>query len=130
MAPDRARTRVQTREACADKTSISSYADSYARSEIRERRRAFRKHWPLLAAVTAGLCVLFAVVLKLSLGDLYVPVWLLGPVFAVALMGGLKSQLDGTYNLEAGIEAEGWTTRDLRRALGPRWCVVDGVSFG
>jgi hypothetical protein len=59
-----------------------------------------------------------------------VPVWLLGPVFVVAVMGAVKSQLDGTYHLESSIEAEGWTSSDLRKTLGSRWYVIDGLSFG
>lgn len=32
--------------------------------------------------------------------------------------------------MESSIDAEDWTSNDLRRALGPRWYVVDGLSFG
>ena len=45
-------------------------------------------------------------------------------------MGAIKSQVDGTYHLQNSIEAERWTSTDLRKALGPRWYVVEGVSFG
>jgi hypothetical protein len=109
---------------------MSSYVGGFARPLTKERRRAFRKHWPLLVAITAGLCLLSATGLRWALGDIAIPAWMLGPVFVVAVMGALKTQLDGTYLLESSIDAEGWTSTDLRKALGPRWHVVDGVSFG
>lgn len=109
---------------------MSSYVGGFARPLIKERRRAFRKHWPLFGAITVGLCFFSAAALRWSLGGVTVPAWVLGPVFVVAVMGALKTQLDGTYHLESSIEAEGWTSTDLRKALGPRWYVINGVSFG
>lgn len=114
----------------ADKPCMSSYVGGFARSLIKERRRAFRRHWPLFGAITAGLCLLSAAGLRWALEEIAVPAWMLGPVFVVAVMGAVKTQLDGTYHLESSVEAEGWTSTDLRKALGPRWYVVDGVSFG
>ena len=121
---------VQRADIRADNPCMSSYVGGFARPLIKERRRAFRKYWPLFGAITAGLCFLSAAGLRLALGEIAVPAWILGPVFVVAAMGAVKTQLDGTYLLESSIEAEGWTSTDLRKALGPRWYVVDGVSFG
>lgn len=114
----------------ADKRSMSSYVGGFARLQIKQRRKAFRRHWPLIVAITAGLCVLSAAVVSVLLVDVLVPAWFIGPVIVIGVMEALRTQLDGTYHLESSIEAEGWTSTDLRRALGPRRCVVDGVSFG
>jgi hypothetical protein len=71
-----------------------------------------------------------ALVLRWLLGDLQVPMWALAPFGFLIALGAIRSQLEGTYHLESGLEAEAWTSRDLKKALGRGWYVVDGISFG
>jgi hypothetical protein len=114
----------------ADTTSMVSSTGHFARREIRRRRRAFRKHWPLVAAITLGLSAVTGLVLALILGGRVVQAWVLGPVVVIAAFWALRPQLDGTYLLQSGIEAESWTSRDLRKGLGKGWHVIDWISFG
>lgn len=78
-----------------------------------------------MAAVALGGVVAIASLLP----DWYVPGW------AAVLFGLLvvpviaREQVDGTYHLVAGRNAERWTSKDLKRVLDRDWHVVDGVSF-
>jgi hypothetical protein len=114
----------------ADTTSMVSSTGHFARREIRRRRRAFRKHWPLVTAITLGLSAVTGLVLALILGGRVVQAWVLGPVVVIAAFWAWRPQLDGTYHLQSGIEAESWTSRDLRKGLGKGWYVIDWISFG
>lgn len=103
---------------------------SYARSEIKQRRKAFRRHWPLLAAIAVGFSVLSGLMIKILVGDAAIPAWLIGPAMVLSVAGIMRTHIDGTYHLQSSVEAEGWTSTDLRKALGPGWYVIDGLSFG
>jgi hypothetical protein len=104
--------------------------DDFARRKIKERRRAFRRNWALVAAIMLPLCLIAALALRLLFGTREVPIWSLGPIMIVTALWAMRSQLEGTYHLETGLEAEGWTSKDLRKGLGRGWYVVDGISFG
>lgn len=109
---------------------MATHADRHLEGLIRERRKAFRKHWPLLAVMMAATAGIVAAVFYFLFRDQTVPAWTLGPVAIVAMFWGLRPQLDGTYQLESGLEAQGWTSTDLRKALGRGWYVIDNISFG
>ncbi|HEX2051316.1 MAG TPA: NERD domain-containing protein [Actinomycetota bacterium] len=105
-------------------------AGRYARTRIRNRRRAFlRRHWWRLAAAALTMLVFVGAVarwaLDLDAATAAAVAWLVvGTAFAV---GGDK--LDGTYLLVSARDAERWTSRELRRALGRDWRVIDWISF-
>jgi hypothetical protein len=109
---------------------MGTYADQHLQGMIEERRRAFRKYLPLFLLVAAGAAVVVAAAFYLLFRDRMVPAWTLGPVALLAMFWALKSQLAGTYHLESGLEAQSWTSTDLKRALGRGWYVIDNISFG
>ncbi len=109
---------------------MSTHSSGFIHARIRERRRAFRKHWPLLLLVVSVSCALAGLLFYGLFRDQQVPAWLIGPIALLASFWTMRCQLEGTYHLESGIEAEGWTSRDLKRALGSGWYVVDDISFG
>ncbi len=109
---------------------MSTHSSGFIHAQIRERRRAFRKHWPLLLVVVSVSCALVGLLFYGLFRDQQVPAWFIGPIALLASFWAIRSQLDGTYHLENGIEAEGWTSQDLKRALGTGWHVVDDISFG
>ena len=102
----------------------------WSQRQIKERRKAFRKHWPFLTGVVLALCLMTAMLPYVFLRDRQIPAWMLGPIVIVASFWAMRPQLDGTYQLQSGIDAEGWTSTDLKKALGTGWYVVDGISFG
>lgn len=114
----------------ADKAVMGGYADRHLEGLIQERRRAFRKYLPLFLLVACGAALVVGVVFYLLFRDQMVPAWTLGPVALLGMFWALKSQLAGTYHLESGLEAQGWTSTDLKRALGRGWYVIDNISFG
>jgi hypothetical protein len=109
---------------------MASYESHFARQEIKKRRKAFRKHWWVVAAVGIPLCVMAALLFEWLVRAQGLPAWALGPIAVVMALWMSRSGLDGTYQLESGIEAEGWTSKDLRKALGRGWHIVDHISFG
>ena len=105
-------------------------AGRYARTRIRERRRAFlRRHWWRLAVAAVAMLALVTGVAWWALDvDAGTAVAVAGLVVGTAFTVG-RDQLDGTYSLVGGRDAERWTSRALRRALGRDWRIVDWISF-
>src|ERR671919_3018286 len=109
---------------------MASYSGHFARREIKKRRREFRKTWPYIAAIAIGVSGATGLLLALVFPNEQVPLWLLGPTSALFGLWAGRSQLDGTYYLQSGIEAEGWTSSKLRKAFRRGWHVVNWISFG
>jgi hypothetical protein len=81
--------------------------DDFARGKIRERRRAFRRNWALVAAIMLPLCLIVALALRLLFATREVPIWSLGPIMIVTALWAMRSQLEGTYHLETGLGGRG-----------------------
>jgi hypothetical protein len=58
-----------------------------------------------------------------------IPIAVAVPAVMVLTMGVAAELFDGTYHLTMAADAEGWTSKDLRKALGAEWKVVDWISF-
>ena len=107
---------------------MATYA-TFQRRKIKERRREIRLPWMilLLVCVAAGAAVGALAQSRSSTDEL--PVWVVFALVMGAIAIAMRPQLEGTYHLQSSIEAEGWTSNDLRRELGAGWHVVTGVDF-
>lgn len=101
----------------------------FERRQIKLRTNRFWKdHWwwalpgVLLACAAGGL--VGAVLPIVSL-----PMWAVLPLMVLSGLIAVRPFVYGTYHLEMGAEAEAWTSRALKKASGPGWHIVDGVSF-
>lgn len=100
----------------------------FARQQIKVRANAFwRDHWRWALPGVVGLCVLAGAVGLLI--PVSFPMWVVYPLLVLAVLSSLRPMFYGTYYLEMGAEAEAWTSKELRKACGPGWHVIDGVSF-
>jgi hypothetical protein len=101
----------------------------YAQQQIKERnRRVLRKHWWRFGVMALAL-VGVASSIWLIVPRFEVPLWAVIPAMFLGATGAAWDQLAGTYHLVSGRDAEKWTSKELRKACGPGWHVVDGVSF-
>lgn len=101
----------------------------FAETQLRRRRRAFRrKHWRFIVLLFLSL-VLAAIALAVIFSDVHVPVWLAVPGGLAFSLVFAQEMFDGTYHLSMGREAEKWTSRQLKKASGPDSTVIDWVPF-
>jgi hypothetical protein len=70
-----------------------------------------------------------AVGAQLAFPHLHVPLGVVILLLAAAIVMALWPQFDGTRRLRDALDAEKWTSRELRKGLGRAWTVVDGISF-
>ena len=108
---------------------MSSVAVHFAKRQVIERRRnLWRKHWWRLALVV-GMVAVVGLGLYWAFPTAQLPVWAAVPSLFVAFFFFGHELFDGTYHLVKGLDAERWTSKDLRKLLGQDWHVVDWVSF-
>ncbi|MPZ90022.1 MAG: hypothetical protein GEU68_00065 [Actinobacteria bacterium] len=120
---------IRKRQRDADTHLMSSVAGHFAKRQLIERRRDFlRKHWWRLAIIV-GMLTVVGVGLHWVFPTAQIPVWAAVPSLFLALLFFGRELFDGTYHLVNALEAEGWTSKDLRRWLGRDWHVVDWISF-
>jgi hypothetical protein len=108
---------------------MTSSAGAFPRKLVKQRRRDFlRLAWWRLGAIVVG-ALLISLVARAWIGEVEVSVWLIAPAVVVIVLGVMLPQLDGTYHLESGSEAEIWTAKGLKRSLGRKAHVVNGVQL-
>ncbi len=87
-----------------------------------------RKHWWRIGLMGVVICGL-ALAARLTVPNVDVPLWFVIPMTCFAVLGTMWDQIAGTYHLVSGRDAEKWTSKELRKVMGPGWHVVDGISF-
>jgi Nuclease-related domain len=119
----------RNQERDADRHLMSSTAGHFAKQQLIARRRDFlRKHWWRIAILVAMLLVVGAG-LYWVFPTAQIPIWAALPSLFLGFLFFGRELFDGTYHLVNAIEAEGLTSKDLRRWLGKDWHVVDWISF-
>jgi hypothetical protein len=78
-----------------------------------------------MAPVAAG----GAVLLHRFYVEVTIPLWMLSPFGILVALLAMRSQLDGTYQLESGDEAQSWTEADLKRLIPHGWYVIPNIPF-
>jgi hypothetical protein len=108
---------------------MATYA-TFQRRKIKQRRRDLRLPWMVLLVVCVGSAAGVGALIQRFASTDELPLWM---AFALTMGGityALRPYLQGTQYLESSIEAEGWTTSDLRKVLPNAWHVIVGIDFG
>ena len=108
---------------------MASRAGNYPQVLIKQRRKAFlrKQRWRVavivlsIAGLVGGIAWLFP--------EWSAPGWAAVLAVFVAVGAVAHPQVDGTYHLVLGRDAERWTSNDLRKKLGRGWHVIDGLVF-
>jgi hypothetical protein len=101
---------------------------SYAEQQIELRTDAFwRRHWRWAVPGVLGAWLMAGAIGLLI--PVSFPMWVVYPLLVLAVLSAMRPYFYGTYHLEMATEAEAWTSKELRKACGPGWHVVDGIWF-
>jgi len=109
---------------------MAALTGHFAYEHVKARRRVFlRDHWWRIGVLIVGVAAM-SVLLQWLYSFTKVPMAAGFFVIMLVSLWATRQLVDGTHHLASGLEAERWTSKELKKWLDPHWHVVDWISFG